>query len=65
MEIRILSDAELDAIAGGQATATTSFSLSAAGASVAAVAATVDISTSDTDDTKLASITGNLSSTSD
>jgi hypothetical protein len=65
MEIRILTDAELDVIAGGQATATADITLSAAGPNKAAVTSSYTISTSDTDGSKLASITGSFSSTSD
>jgi hypothetical protein len=64
METRILTDAELDAVAGGQATATFDVNASAAGVNTATVASTVTISTSDTDGMKTASIMGSVSSTS-
>jgi hypothetical protein len=66
MEIMIeLTEDQMDAVAGGQATATADITLSAAGPSTAAVTASYTISTSDTDGSKLASIMGSFSSTSD
>jgi hypothetical protein len=64
--VTLLSDNEMDAVVGGQAvSAGVDFALSAAGPNLAMVAAVLNVSTSDTDGSKMASATGTLVSLSD
>jgi hypothetical protein len=65
MEMIELSEDQMDAIAGGQSSASFDVSASAAGVNVAMVTGVVNISTSDTDGSKTANITGSLTSISD
>ena len=65
VELALLTYDEMDAVAGGQSSASVDFNVSAAGVNLATVTTTLNISTSDTDGSKMASIVGTITSMSD